>query len=193
MGINIISQLAALLDKNKERAADPATETGEEENEKAAFYETTSKEEPQEQISEEEYQNRLDKSQRILKEQVVMNHEFLEEESISRLLMKLKSNVDNIEALFITDKDFNNLFIFTNIDRFLSLVQKMEMNIDFTYLYALTKGGPEYYGIDEYTSEITHLFENLGDALKSGMIQSPKDVQKIKNINIFHHIYTDFL
>lgn len=188
---NIIAQLAALLEKNKEESAVESVSNAIVPPKAPPQAEESVHVNPM--LSEEEYRKLLSKDQLFLKENVSENHEPLEADTVSRLLLRLQSDISSVTGIFITDRDFDHLFIFQNAENFLNMARDMDGNIDFTYLYARTKGGPKYYGIDEYTSEITHLFEDIEKALESGSIRSKEDLQKIKNINIFQNIYTDFL
>ena len=191
---NILSQVSSLLSHNKRPSSfeyNPSIHYGYPSKNTPSIEEDEEDEEI-EQISDEEYNDRLEKEQQQLKNRIVENHQMVEESSLSRMLLDIQHDADKILALFIADKDFNNLFILTNTNKFLQMVKKMELNIDFTYLYALKQNGSQYYGIDEYTSEITNLFETIGKILKESIAITPKEIRKIKGINIFHNIYLDF-
>lgn len=144
------------------------------------------------QLTDEQYDNLLTKDQRDLKQKIQYQHEPANKQSIAQIIAQIQSKSREIEAILIADKNFNNLFILQDINSFIRIVQKMELNLDFTYLYVLFKGGPQYFGIDEYTSEITHLFENISAALLKRQIKEASDLQKIKGINIFKQIHADF-
>ena len=148
---------------------------------------------PNEKAPQKEYNELLSKEQQYLKQQIKENHEEVIEESTFKILQILKEKNDLIEAILIANNTFDYLFIFLQPENFYSLVQKMEMSIDFSYLYVLYQKGPQYYGNDEYTSEITHLFEDIGDAILKRKLHTLSDLTKIKGINIFKEIYTDFL
>ena len=142
--------------------------------------------------SVEDYNALLSKEQQSLKMRVTENHEEVAEETIENAIDAIKEEDDDIEAIFITNKTFDYLFIFTDTSLFYQMVDKMNCNMDFSYLYVLYRGGPRYYGVDEYTSEITHLFEAIGKALQSRQIRTPQDLTKIEGINIFKEIHADF-
>lgn len=163
-------------------------------NQKKSYKEEQKKKEGLKKIpaKKKEYNQLLNKDQQRLKVQIIQNHEPTTEEGTSQILAIIHRKIHDIEAILISSKTFDHLFIITNPRTFLDLVDKMDMEIDFSYLYVLYRGGPQYYGIDEYTSEITHLFEEIGNNLLDRSIQSLEDVKRIKGINIFKEIYTDF-
>lgn len=141
----------------------------------------------------EEYNELLTNEQQQLKERIAENHEEVAEETIENAICAIKEKDEDIEAIFITNKTFDYLFIFTDTSLFYQMTDKMNYNMDFSYLYVLYRGGPRYYGVDEYTSEITHLFEDIGRALQSRQIRTSEDLAKINGINIFKEIHADFL
>lgn len=138
-----------------------------------------------------EYNELLTKDQQGLKIRVAAQHEEVLDTSVERIMDILKEKDDEIEAILITNSTFDYLFIFIDTSNFYSMLQKTDCCIDFSYLYVLYAGGPLYYGNDEYTSEITHLFEDIGRALLERKIRSREDLIKIKGINIFKEIYSD--
>lgn len=144
-----------------------------------------------EDMSDQQYDQLLTKDQRELKQQIQLNHEPASSQSIGQIIMEIQKRHSDIEAILIASKDFNNLFILQDVNSFIRIIRQMDSNIDFTYLYVLYRGGPQYYGVDEYTSEITHLFEEISGALLKRQIRNANDLQKIKGINIFKQIYAD--
>ena len=65
----------------------------------------------------------------------------------------------------------------------------MTHGTDYSYLYVIYQGGAQYYGADEYFSEITVLFENIAKLITSSGSVSQKDLLKVKGINIFKNIF----
>ena len=65
----------------------------------------------------------------------------------------------------------------------------MTHGADYSYLYVIYQGGAQYYGADEYFSEITVLFENIAKLITSSGSVSQKDLLKVKGINIFKDIF----
>ena len=61
--------------------------------------------------------------------------------------------------------------------------------IDYSYLYVVWEGGPQYYGADTYYNEVTDLFKEIAEGLMSGRFRSEKDIKGIKGINIFRCVY----
>lgn len=193
---NMISKFTDLFKADKPKQAEEPVVEEKKEDVKPVIKEKSKQKkqtQPQNTISDEEYENMLTKEQQELKSTVVKNHEYLDYDEVYQMLTRLSSEGNTIKAIFITDKQFNNLFIFKDVENFISLTKKMEMRIDFTYLYALNDDGPQYYGIDEYTSDITRLFNNIATAMETDEIKSIEDIQNIDNINIFHNIYADFI
>lgn len=140
--------------------------------------------------SKKEYNELLTKEQQGLKMKVASQHEEVLETSVERIMDILKEKDNEIQVILITNSTFDYLFIFTDTSNFYSMLQKTDCCIDFSYLYVLYADGPLYYGNDEYTSEITHLFQDISQALCT-KIRSREDLVKIKGINIFKEIYSD--
>ena len=84
---------------------------------------------------------------------------------------------------------FDHLFIIREVDEFLDIVLEQEAIIDYSYLYVVYDGGPQYYGSDEYYTEVTHIFEPIAEGLLSGSFRSEKDIRAIKGINIFKNVF----
>lgn len=145
-----------------------------------------------EEIPDLEYNDRLEKDQQLLKRRITDNHQQSTKQGLRQMALELQKDENEIIALFLADNTFNNLVILTDLDRFFQLLEQAAYEIDFTYLYALKENGSQYYGIDEYMSVITNLFENIGQKLKSSIYITPEDIRAIPGINIFHHIYLDF-
>ena len=166
-----------------------------EENE-AEDKESENQEEQEENLTNEQYNKQLNKNQQELKEAIATNHDCIpEEEQISQMLSRIRADLEDIVAILITSKTFDELFIMQDVRKFIELVQKMELSIDFTYLFVLynDKPTPDYYGVDEYPEEVKVLFDDIGKALLDRKIKTYDDIKNIKNINIFHKIFIDFL
>lgn len=138
-----------------------------------------------------EYDALLTKGQRELKETVKDNHSRANPESTERILLEIQRRQNEIEAIFIASPTFDHLFIIQDVNTFVGLVIEMDSLIDYSYLYVVYEGGPQYYGSDEYYSEVTHLFEAISEELSSKRMLTDKDIARIKGINIFKNIYIE--
>lgn len=138
-----------------------------------------------------DYDSLLTDEQRNLKSTIKNNHRPVSAQSTAQILRDVQSRASEVIAILIADPNFNQLFIILKPDVFINIVTEMEAMIDYSYLYILYEGGPQYKGSDEYLSEVTHIFEAIGNGIKSGRIRSEKDFQKIKGINVFKNIYID--
>ena len=116
-------------------------------------------------------------------------HEKVSKGSTQQIMREVQRRAGEIEAIFIASPSFDHLFVITDIDDFLDIMEQQKALIDYSYLYIVYHGGPQYYGADEYYKEVTHLFESIADAMMSGRFRSEKDIQNIPGINIFKNIY----
>lgn len=136
------------------------------------------------------YDDRLSLAQRRMKEAVRDNHEIVQEEDFEQMLTIIQRKANEIMSVFMTSKDFNSLFIFFDVYEFLENIYEVQDSIDFSYIYAVYSGGALYYGADEYSNEISELFQKIAEGLQvsTGFI-TQKDIQRIEGINIFEKIY----
>lgn len=135
---------------------------------------------------EKDYDELLPEESRQLKATVKENHMQVSELNTEKILREIQSRADDIYAILITDKNFDCLFIIQDVEYFLNL---MTHGADYSYLYVIYQGGAQYYGADEYFSEITVLFENIAKLITSSGSVSQKDLLKVKGINIFKNIF----
>ena len=135
---------------------------------------------------EKDYDELLPEESRQLKTTVKENHMQVSELNTEKILREIQSRADDIYAILITDKNFDCLFIIQDVEYFLNL---MTHGADYSYLYVIYQGGAQYYGADEYFSEITVLFENIAKLITSSGSVSQKDLLKVKGINIFKNIF----
>lgn len=136
-----------------------------------------------------DYDSLLTKDQRALKEQVKENHTSVSRDKTKNIIGEIKARAPEIIAIMMTDKDFNTLFIIRDVRTFISLVSDNDFRLDYSYLYVLYEGGPQYFGNDEYYSKITQLFDDISEGIRTGRTKNSKDIQKIKGINMFQKIY----
>lgn len=136
-----------------------------------------------------EHDELLSKEQRLLKGKIQDGHEKASKGSTQQIVREVQKRASEIEAIFIASPSFDHLFVITDIDDFLDIMDRSKQLIDYSYLYIVYSGGPQYYGTDEYYKEVTHLFESISDALMSGKFRSEKEIQGIPGINIFKNIY----
>lgn len=136
------------------------------------------------------YDDRLSLTQRKMKEAVRSNHEIVQEEDFEQMLTIIQRKANEIISVFMTSKDFNSLFIFFDVYEFLENIYEVQDSIDFSYIYAVYSGGALYYGADEYSNEISELFQKIAEGLQMGAgFITQKDIQRIEGINIFEKIY----
>lgn len=136
-----------------------------------------------------EHDDLLTKEQKMLKGKIQEEHEKASKGSTQQIIREVQKRASEIEAIFIASPSFDHLFVVTDIDDFLDIMDRSKQLIDYSYLYIVYSGGPQYYGADEYYKEVTHLFESIADALMSGKFRSEKEIQNIPGINIFKNIY----
>lgn len=147
--------------------------------------------EKQKEEAPKDYDSMLSAEQRSLKKTVKDNHRPVSAQSTAQIIRDVQTKASQVIAILIADPNFDQLFIILKPEVFINIVTEMESMIDYSYLYILYEGGPQYKGSDEYLSEVTHIFEAIGNGIKSGRIRSEKDIQKIKGINVFKNIYVD--
>lgn len=140
---------------------------------------------------EVDYDQKLQADQRELKEVIRENHIQASKQTTERIMLEVQSRHDEILAILIASPTFDHLFIIQDVNTFVGIVMEMENLIDYSYLYVVYEGGPQYYGADEYYSEVTHIFEAIATGIKTGKMMTNKDIQKIKGINIFKNIYIE--
>ena len=138
-----------------------------------------------------EYDELLSKEQRELKKTIQNNHRPVSVSSTQQIIMDVQSKASQVIAILIASPTFDQLFIIHDPNTFINIVMEMESVIDYSYLYILYEGGPQYKGSDEYLSEVTHIFESIGNGIKTGKIRTEKDIKKIKGINVFKKIFVD--
>ena len=135
-----------------------------------------------------DYDDLLTMEQKSLKETIQENHEIVSDETFDRIILDIESKSHDIREIFLTSADFNTLFIFSDADEFLEIIETLGEQFDCTYIYAVHPGGALYYGTDEYFDEVTRLFQNIANELNRKGINQ-KVIQNINGINIFKHIY----
>ena len=135
-----------------------------------------------------DYDDSLSMDQRNLKETIQENHEIVSDETFDRIILDIENKVNEIREIFLTSADFNTLFIFSDADEFLEIIETLGEQFDCTYIYAVHPGGALYYGTDEYFDEVTRLFQNIANEINRKGINQ-KVIQNIDGINIFKHIY----
>lgn len=140
-------------------------------------------------VAPPDHDDLLTKEQKMLKGKIQDEHEKASKGSTQQIVREVQKRASEIEAIFIASPSFDHLFVITDIDDFLDIMDRSKQLIDYSYLYIVYSGGPQYYGADEYYKEVTHLFESIADALMSGKFRSEKEIQNIPGINIFKNIY----
>lgn len=140
----------------------------------------------------EEYNKLLSEEKQELKKHISEHHEPIGMEDMAQVLAKLANDPDEVELIIITDKDYNYLFLFKNIDDFLDNVDELENGIDFSYLSLITEDDRLDFGY-EYPAEVTMLFEDIQIMYYKTGLKSENELGKIKDIDIFVKIFTDYL
>lgn len=138
---------------------------------------------------EKDYDEGLSKEQRALKTQIKTNHQKVDGNTTERIMMEIQRRASEVEAILIASATFDHLFIIEDVNEFIELMLNNQSIIDYSYLYVIYEGGPQYYGSDEYLSEVTHLFEAIEYKLKNTRNLTDKEILKIKGINVFKNIY----
>lgn len=141
------------------------------------------------EIPEKDYDELLPEETRILKSTVKDNHVSVSEIHTEKILREIQQKAESICGILIADSKFDSLFIFQDVNHFLDLM--ISGGADYSYLYVVYQGGAQYYGADEYYSEITTLFDAVAKLMVENGYVSNKDILKIKGINIFKHIYIE--
>lgn len=139
-------------------------------------------------LSGAEYDEQLTPAQRRLRASVINYHSQPTLEQIEAAVNMVESHYDRVTAVFMSDSEFTTLCVFRNVDTFIDIVKEAEYNIDYSYCYVLLESEIHCYGNDPDNNEVTKIFENLSNALKSGKVSSKEDIAKISGINIFHNI-----
>ncbi|MBQ7470151.1 MAG: GGDEF domain-containing protein [Pseudobutyrivibrio sp.] len=135
------------------------------------------------------YDERLSANQRRLKAKVQDKHEPIGAEDFEDIQNQIRRRSDEIIAIFMASSDFNHLFIFADATEFLEMIYELDGAVDFSYIYAMYQGGALYYGADEYSKEVTDLFQTIADGIPVDQEISERDIQRIKGINTFEHVY----
>lgn len=131
----------------------------------------------------------LTSDQKALKGKVKENHRVANVNSTEKIVREIQRRSDEVNAILIASPTFDHLFIIRDVEDFLNIVLEQEAIIDYSYLYVVYNGGPQYYGADEYYTEVTHIFEPIAEGLLSGSFRSEKDIRAIKGINIFKNVF----
>lgn len=143
----------------------------------------------QDKKKEQDHDELLSKEQKELKDRIKEGHSQVSRNFTANVLREIQKRAMEIEAIFIASPTFDHLFVVTDIDDFLDMMEQNQALIDYSYLYVVYQGGTQYYGADEYYDKVTDLFRNVAEALLSGKFRSEKDVQSIPGINIFKNVY----
>lgn len=141
------------------------------------------------ELNEEEYDMYLSKTQADTKNMVQDNHLPPSKQSLINQILALKE-YDDVFALLLADNRLNHLVISLHPEHIIEMIENNNFLIDFSFLYLVQEGNAVYYGIDEYTAEITDLFQEICNYLMSGN-KDPEEIKLIKGINIFHKIILD--
>ena len=134
------------------------------------------------------YDDGLKPEQRKLKGKVQDGYINPDNATTREIVRDIQKHADEVLGILIASADFNHLFILTDIEQFTELVLSENAVLDYSYIYAIFEGGPRFYGQSEYYQEVTHLFEDISNALTSGRI-SEREIKSIKGINVFQNIY----
>ena len=155
-------------------------------------YDMRSKQQKKKKIEEApaaEHDDLLTNEQKTLKTRIQDNHKMVNENSTEKIVREIQKRSAEINAILIASPNFDHLFIIRDVDEFINIVLEEESLIDYSYLYVVYDGGPQYYGSDEYYTEVTHIFEAIAEGLMSGRFRSEKDIKAIKGINIFKNVF----
>lgn len=164
---------------------EPNSPTGTQPNTRGALAQ-----EPREEISNEEYNNGLDKESRALKQMVVKEHivpDFLITERAVNEIQKMR----DVISIVIASRDMNDLFIFHEPMNFIQVAEQLDNELDYSYIYIITTTAPIYFGADRCYHDITELFNRIREAFLTQYHVDKALLLKIPGINIFKNIYLD--
>lgn len=131
----------------------------------------------------------LSADQQKLKNKIQKQHSQPSQNSTTSIIREIQKKSGDVHAILIASPNFDYLYIICNVDEFVNMALTQSSAIDYSYLYVVWAGGPQYYGTDTYYNEVTNLFQEIAEGLMSGKFRSDKDIKSIKGINIFKKIY----
>lgn len=140
-------------------------------------------------VIEADHDELLTKEQQLLKGKIQNEHAKASKGSTEQIIREIQKRASEIEAVFIASPTFDHLFVISDVGDFLDIMDSKRALIDYSYLYVVYQGGPQYYGADEYYQDVTHLFEDIAEALLTGRFRNDRDVKNIPGINIFKNVY----
>lgn len=142
------------------------------------------------ELSDEEWDARLDEDFRDLKEDIVYAHTIPSFRSTEHAIMEIQ-NMEEILAILVTSKDMNHLFIFSDKDAFIDLItDRLNYAVDYSYIYVITPTAPIYYGSDTCYHKLTVVFNDIRMLILRGRkFFSEKDLKNVEGINMFRNIY----
>lgn len=158
--------------------------------------ERTEEEKKENIISKEDYDAALLPDQRELKNMVAEYHEVPSVSKVEKIVEEINEKAlaegTRIKAIIMTSADFNDAFVFQNVHTFLGMVDSVGNNMDFSYLYIITKDGTQYCGPDRYSDDVDSLFKGIGNAIRSGTVRTKQELSDIDAMSIFQNHYSDF-
>lgn len=147
------------------------------------------KKEEKEEAPEKDHDELLSRDQKDLKTKIKSQHTQPSKMSTETILREIQRRASDVHAIFIASPNFDYLYIIRDVGEFVAMALERSDAIDYSYLYVVWEGGPQYYGADTYYNEVTDLFKEIAEGLMSGRFRSEKDIKGIKGINIFRCVY----
>jgi diguanylate cyclase (GGDEF)-like protein len=97
---------------------------------------------------------------------------------------------NTVIGVLMADADFSKLFIYSSGEEFINdIANVMQNRVDYSYIYVIKDGGPEFYGSDEYRTWITHIFESVAAILQAGDELNESNLVRIQGIDVFSEIF----
>lgn len=97
---------------------------------------------------------------------------------------------NTVIGVLMADADFSKLFIYSSGEEFIhDIANVMQNRVDYSYIYVIKDGGPEFYGSDEYKTWITHIFESIASILQMGDELNESNLVRIQGIDVFSEIF----
>lgn len=141
------------------------------------------------EVKEKDHDELLSKEQRDLKSKIKSQHTQPSQVSTESIVREIQRRAGDVHAIFIASPNFDYLYIIRDVGEFVAMALEQSAAIDYSYLYVVWEGGPQYYGADTYYNEVTDLFKEIAEGLMSGKFRSEKDIRSIKGLNIFKCVY----
>ena len=158
--------------------------------------EKTDEEKLEEAVTQDDYDKMLPREWQELKNNVLQLHETPSPATVQRIMdsvnEKIATDAITIRGAVMTSQNFNDIFIFKNPAILVGMVENVKYNLDFSYLYIITREGSQYFGCDTFSDEVDQVFKEIGTAIRTRVVRTQEDLHKVNAIRIFQNVYSDF-